>query len=704
MSIITKIKAITLAALLSFSFLSASVEDYQKIYKQDQQEFKSQMRQELIKQTADFRGKVKAIYIAIDYQPVWVDKDYLTQHTELLITELKEDFKKGLYKNLVSEYKKLLPDDNQIFLSDSIEDKAKVEIGIMKLYVKVIDNILKDHKSKHTPLSIIQKALAEQDLMSAVSSIDSERVMNEISSSDVNLTKLKENQEKYRKITKRLMGEDKKDRLSAMYELLEYRSIWITEKGLTKNTNDLFEQIENDISLDKNSTTYLKYQELKNADTPKEKEAIGVRELEIANLYQDYMSHLLYGSIDWKKFQKTLRSTMKHGVWRVHDILATPESLLIGAVKDKSLKSVFKRAKPDAAMYDRLLFGLEKYQKIVKNGGWEALPDFKNLKPGMKSSIVPALRERLRIEGDYVCDHNETGTRYKGCIVEAVKRFQGRHGLETKGFVGKMTRKALSQSAESKVAKIKLNIDRVKWLKRGSDQYHIFINIPSFSMYMFDGSDLLTEMRVIIGRKGHETPIFYGRVRTVVLNPYWRIPPSIIRHETVPKLQKDSGYADKKKIEIHTGYSEHSKRINPHKVNWHKYGKKLPPYKFMQSPGEFNALGKVKYLFPNKYSVYMHDTNQKHLFVKDNRALSHGCIRLHKPFDLLEVLSEIEPKINFEKTKEILSENKKTPYRLSATIPVDTIYLTTLVDKDGNVMFYEDVYGYDKLQFDTLIK
>jgi len=208
-------------------------------------------------------------------------------------------------------------------------------------------------------------------------------------------------------------------------------------------------------------------------------------------------------------------------------------------------------------------------------------------------------------------------------------------------------------------------------------------------------------MRVITGRKGHETPIFYGKVRTIVLNPYWRIPASIIRHETIPKLQRDPGYTNKKKIEIHTGYSEHSKRIDPHSVNWHKYGKRLPPYRFMQSPGEHNALGKVKFLFPNKYSVYMHDTNQRNLFVKDYRALSHGCVRLGKPFDLLETFADIEPNINNEKSKRILKENKKTAYRLKHAVAVDIVYLTTLVDIDGTIRFSNDVYGYDKMQLDA---
>ncbi|NOR55870.1 MAG: L,D-transpeptidase family protein, partial [Sulfurovum sp.] len=145
----------------------------------------------------------------------------------------------------------------------------------------------------------------------------------------------------------------------------------------------------------------------------------------------------------------------------------------------------------------------------------------------------------------------------------------------------------------------------------------------------------------------------------------------------------------------------HSPKVNPYSVNWHKYGKRLPPYKFMQSPGIKNALGKVKYLFPNKYSVYMHDTNQRNLFVKDYRALSHGCVRLGKPFELLETFATIEPRIDFEKAQKILEQNKKTPYRLSQTIPVDIIYFTALVDTNDTVMFFDDVYGYDKMQVEA---
>ena len=692
------IKVIVLAVIMSFVSLSAASEGFREVAQQEQKEFNEQMSVEIKTQLKDASKMVKYLYKIIHYQPIWVDKDYLSYHTEMLITELKGDFKKGLHKNLVADYKKLMPDEHKAFTSDSLEDKAKVEIGIMKLYANSIDAILKNKKSKYTAVTLLEKAVEEKSIMSAIDEIADERIIDATFQRDLNLTVAEAKQAKYRALAVRLIGKDKDDRLKAMYELLDYKPIWITDEGLTDYSKALFSQIESDITLEKNSTIYREYEAIKNGETAKEKQAIVKKEFQIAKLYQDQMSHALYGDINWKQFQRKLRKTMRHGVWTVHNILATPESLLIESLKHNSLDYAFKQAKPAFNHYDRMLNALKKYKDIDAQGGWETLADFKNLKPGMSSDVVPALRERLAIEGDYVCDTDETGTLYSGCLVDAVKKFQGRHGLETEGYIGKMTRKALNETAREKVTKLKLNLDRIKWIKRENDQYHIYVNIPSFTMYMYDDKEVIRSMRVITGRKGHETPIFYGRIRTIVLNPYWRIPASIIRHETIPKLKKDPGYADKKKIEIHTGYSEHSPRVNAHSVNWHKYGKKLPPYKFMQSPGEQNALGKVKYIFPNKYSVYMHDTNQRNLFVKDYRALSHGCVRLQKPFELLEAFAEIEPKIDYEKSEAILKANKKTPYRLSKSIPVDIVYLTALVGKDGIVTFYDDVYGYDKMQ------
>lgn len=693
-----KMKNIVLALCLSIGIVHATVSDYQEMYQQEQQEFNAQMSVEIKHSVTSSSKKVQELYRAINYQPVWVDKDYLTQYAELLVHELKSDFEKGLHPELVATYKKLVPNEEKIFNSDSLADKVEIELGLMNLYSRHIGDILKERKSKHTALSLLQNALKEKSLIHALNAISEERITYRTPMMDQNMTIIKESEKMDMESIAMLTSDDGKERLKAMYALLNFQPVWVTEAGFSTYTKDLFTHIENDITLDRNSSTYKGYQELKMIQVPKDKQKIVAYEFEIAKLYQDYMSHALYGNIDWKAFQGKLKHK-RNADWVVHKVLSSPESLLIEAISHGSLDHAFKEAKPLFPLYDKLLIALKKYEGIVSAGGWEILPEFRDLEQGMNDAVIPAIRERLTKEGDYQsCPENNNIEHYDSCLLEAVKKFQARHGLTAEGYIGAMTRKALMESAEEKVARIKLNLDRMKWVKRSHDRYQIWVNIPGYTMYVFDESKLIENMKVIVGRKGHNTPVFYNRVRTIVLNPYWRIPASIIRHEMIPKLKKNRNYTNSKKIEIHTGYSEHSPRVNPHNVNWNKYGRKLPPYRFMQSPGKHNALGKIKYLFPNKYSVYMHDTNQPNLFSKDVRSLSHGCVRLHKPVELLETFSKMDTKINFEKSKATLEHNKKTPLRLSHSIPIDMIYLTTWVDEDGTVAFRDDIYGYDKLQ------
>ncbi len=699
---ISKIRYLIPLLTLFYTLSYSSVSEYEEIHNEIEAEFIKEMKGEIKKAISSKSKRVKEAYRAISYQPVWIDSDYLTQYSELLYNELKEDFDKGLDKKLVVLYEKLQPSKNKKFESSSIEDKVNLEIGIMELYLSHIDDILKGKNSKYNAITLLQYALKEHSLISAINEISKERISyrsQKLDANDTDYSALNNSAS----VAIKLTDGDEKVRLNAMYKLLNFKPIWINKSGLSKYSKEFFQQIENDPTLSHDSSTYSEYKDLGKLDGITDHNEIIKYELKIAKLYQKYMSHLLYGNIDWQRFQRDLKRHHPNGAWVVHNILSSPESLLIESIKSRTLKHAFKKAKPLFPLYDRMLEALNKYQSIVNAGGWERLPEFANLKPNMRSPIIPKLVERLKREGDYTSTAStEDPTLYDQPLLDAVVRFQKRHGLVAEGYIGKMTREALDESAEHKLSRIKLNLDRLKWVKREDEKYHIYVNIPAFEMYLFDGQEIIESMEVIVGRKGHETPIFYGKVRTIVLNPYWRIPSSIIRHELIPKLQKNPNYTNSKNIEIHTGYSEYSPLVDPHSINWNKYGKRIPAYKFMQSPGSFNALGKVKYLFPNRYSVYMHDTNERYLFDKYQRALSHGCIRLHKPFELLESFSTIDRRVDYQKSKMILEENTKTPLRLSNSIPIDTLYLTSWADKDGMVEFRNDIYGYDEMQLSTL--
>ena len=699
----SRLKTICLAVLLAAVTAQASVEGYQKVYQERHAVFVKEMESMIQKALPSTSAEVRKIYEAIGYRPVWIDGEGLTHDAEMLQHELKDDFEHGAMSNLETRYKALLVKEIELFKKPTNEKRVTVELETMQLYIDYIREVLKESDKALTPLELLQESLKKGSLVHGFNRVAKERIDKRTPVIEENATILDKSVKIDDRISEKLRKGTDKERLSEMYRLLNYKPVWVGKEGYSRYTRELFNRIESDKIFDHSGPTYQKFQQLKALSGPKSKEEIVKREFEIAKLYQDFMGYLIYGAIDWKRFEKALHHRYDHGVWMVHEVLLSPELLLIQSIKKGSLEYGFELVKPQYPGHERLEDALVYYRDIAEAGGWPKLPKFRDLKPGMHDPVVPLLRKRLSIEGDYrSCPGSDTNsTIYDHCLLKAVKRFQARHGLEAEGYIGKKTRRALSETAFHKAARLRLSIARLKWLKRDTEDYHVVVNIPNFMVTVYDGWKPIQKMRVVTGRKGHETPIFYNKVRRIVLNPYWRIPPSIVRHETIPKLQKNPGYAARNHIEIHKDWSEHSPTIDPYKVDWKKYGRKLPPWHFMQSPGPKNALGKVKFLFPNPYSVYMHDSPEKALFSRDIRAYSHGCVRLHRPIDMLGTFTQIDPKIDFDRSKKILKKNVKTPLRLSRSVPIDIIYLTAWVDEDGMVQFREDIYGYDELQMET---
>jgi len=286
-----------------------------------------------------------------------------------------------------------------------------------------------------------------------------------------------------------------------------------------------------------------------------------------------------------------------------------------------------------------------------------------------------------------------------------VERFQARNGLATDGVVGPGTLGVLNKSIDERITTIRLNLDRLKWLNERPGNRHVIINIPDFQLYFEENGTMIQTMRVITGTPKHPTPIFSDTVEYIVLNPYWNIPKSIIQKEMIPKLLRNSNAMKKQNIEIYNGWGKDAAKVDAASVDWSKYRySKTMPYRFAQTPGTHNALGKVKFLFPNKFSVYMHDTPTKPLFKKNKRAFSHGCIRLQQPRELLKTFTTFNSNINFEEAQETLKGKKKKYFNLKEKVPVDVIYLTAWVDYDGKIQFRNDVYGYDGMQLKSFRK
>jgi len=511
-----------------------------------------------------------------------------------------------------------------------------------------------------------------------------------------------------------IQTESKKSFLRKLYKELLFSPVWMRNKSLSPAAKELFSYIQNDATLNtngklhKDSTLIQRMAQTVYEQNRNVYAKVSV-EFKISQLYKAYMDYAYFGSINWGAFNARISNLMVNDVsteWVLHRPDVNPVKILSKVAFGSSLKKQLDQKKPTAYHYEALQEALKKYMKIREEGGWEPVYLSKKLKPGRRDRGVYSLRERLRATGDYLtCDESHEEDRYDKCLQKAVKRFQKRNGLKADAVVGSGTGKLLNKSVDERITTIRLNLDRLKWLNERNAKRHVIINIPDFQLYFEENGKLIQTMRVITGKPNHPTPIFSDTVEMIVLNPYWNIPKSIIQKEMIPKLLRNSGAMARRGIEIRAGWGKDAAKVSGGSVNWNKYRySKTVPYRFAQLPGYKNALGKVKFLFPNKFSVYMHDTPTKHLFKRDKRAFSHGCIRLQKPRELLRTFSTFNDNIDFEKSQKILKGKNNTYYKLKEKVPVDVVYLTAWIDYDGKLQFRNDIYKYDEMQLKSFRK
>lgn len=510
-----------------------------------------------------------------------------------------------------------------------------------------------------------------------------------------------------------LQAQPKSSFLRKLYTQLLFVPIWVKEDSLSPLSGELLVLIKNDKTLSKSTKLYRdaelldqKAQEIyNNGGTLYQKVDL---EFKFSQLYKGYADYTLYGSINWGAFQDRLHNIKAEDIiagWVTHKPDISPLELAEKAVFGEHLEALFTQAEPKEYKYNELQSALIEYLELKDQGGWSYVPLKGILRVGKSNKSIPALRERLRVTGEYRSCYTEETTLYDKCLEEAVIRFQARHGLVAKGTIGPNTMKALNIPVEKRIEQMRLNLDRIKWLNARHSNRHIMINIPAFTLSFVENNALRQQMKVITGTKKNPTPVFSDTVEIIVLNPHWNVPKSIIQKELIPDILENPNAMQKQGIEIRAGWGKDAPLVNVNSVDWtqYRYSKSMP-YRFAQVPGYKNALGKVKFLFPNKFSVYMHDTPTKHLFNKNVRAFSHGCIRLHQPRELLRTFSTFNENVDFEKSQEKLKGKKKGYLKLDTQVPVDVIYLTSYVDHEGVLQFRNDIYGYDKMQLQAFRK
>jgi L,D-transpeptidase YcbB len=363
---------------------------------------------------------------------------------------------------------------------------------------------------------------------------------------------------------------------------------------------------------------------------------------------------------------------------------------LVNRAATADANAALAAAEPQSDEYRRLLSALSTYRKIA-TADPNALPVVAKLQKGDAYEALPQLAAKLRLYGDLAADA-PISAKYDGALVDAVKHFQSRHGLDADGVIAKGTFAALNVPATERVQQLEVALERVRSMPVVTDGPSIIVNIPEFKLRAHSGNDADTEltMRVVVGKSSSSrTPVFDGDLKHVVFRPYWNVPPSIQRGEIAPKLS--SAYAAKHNYEV-VDDAGRVQDINADTVAKVRNG----ALRVRQKPGTSNALGLVKFLFPNDNNVYLHSTPQQSLFARSRRDFSHGCVRVEDPLALAEWTLRQKPEWTREKIEAAMEGKKDDVYvNLARPIAVKIIYQTVVAQPNGDVHFYDDVYGHD---------
>jgi murein L,D-transpeptidase YcbB/YkuD len=356
---------------------------------------------------------------------------------------------------------------------------------------------------------------------------------------------------------------------------------------------------------------------------------------------------------------------------------------------------------PDEPGYAGLQDALTRYRRISEDGGWEPIPAGSTLRAGDEGERVKQLRERM--------GHTETvgGTEagnpavFDAELESAVKRFQARHGLEPDGLVGGDTLAALNVPVRDRIRQIRVNLERRRWLPDDLGERHIMVNIAGFEMSVVDAGEIVMRQRVIVGRDYRQTPVFSGRMTYLVLNPSWEVPHSIASRDLLREVQADQRYIDRMGFDIFRGWGANQQRIDAAEVDWQALSPQRMPYRFRQRPGPLNALGQVKFMFPNKHAVYLHDTPSRELFNRAERAFSSGCIRVQEPLALADHLLAGSERWSPDALRQALDSRREMTVALPQAMPVHLQYLTAW-GSDGRLELRRDIYNRDAAVADAL--
>ncbi len=475
-----------------------------------------------------------------------------------------------------------------------------------------------------------------------------------------------------------------------------YLPAWSTDRGVTDEALELLEVVRGADAVGLEPSDYhlqalerlvenvdLKLQ-LGMAVTPRERADLDVL---LTDAFLLLGSHLYGGRVN----PETV-----HSEWVAYrydrDLTAVLEKALAAGRIADSLRGL----QPPHRGYASLQSALARYRSIVGSGGWPAIPEGPSLRPGDWSEALPLIRRRLRIEGDLEDFTPPDPLRFDDLTERAVQRFQMRHGLAVDGVIGEQTLRMMNVPAEVRVEQLKINLERWRWLPHYFGERYIVVNIADFSLKVYDGGRPAGRMRVIVGRPYRKTPVFSSRMTYLVFNPYWNVPHTIAVEDLLPKIQKDAAFLPSHGFQVFSGWSKDAPEMDPAGIEWTAYNRHNFPYRLRQAPGEQNALGRIKFMFPNKFAVYLHDTPSRRLFDATVRNFSSGCIRVERPLWLAEFVLGGQPEWSSDRIEGLLDTGVRTRMPLERPVDVHLLYWTAWVEEGGQIHFRRDIYDRDR--------
>ena len=398
-----------------------------------------------------------------------------------------------------------------------------------------------------------------------------------------------------------------------------------------------------------------------------------------------YGKHLLQGKVD----PRSLDSSWNYTRRRIEP--ADLAKTLVQAIERREVGARLEALKPDTPFYRLMKRELERYRKQSESEQFQPVPTDKVLRKGDRHPNVVALRRRLAQMG-YLSAQVSDSDAFDSDVADAVRAMQGDHALDTDGIVGQQSFRALNLSARARVDVLRINLDRARWISQDTSDEYLVVNIAGFELYYMRDRQLLWQTPVMVGTIDTRTPIFRKRLRYLEFNPTWNVPRSLFARNLYPRFSRDPSYVEKMGYRFYDGGAE----VDPGTIDWSRYTARNFPYRVVQMPGPENAMGRVKFMFPNRHAVYLHDTPSKELFSQSQRAFSAGCIRVRHPLELARLLLDSPQQWSAEQIQSLIdSAAPQRVVQVERSIDVLLMYWTVSPEEDNRLEFHHDIYQLD---------